>query len=511
MVLFTHRYRLLSPVFFLVLLLLPSLFYFSDFPLWWIYQTGLQFLVCLVGLAVPYWRNFAAIATVLVLYFNVGWFQIDPEIPNSCKKQIDHFSGISKYSSYRTSPVLDLIKIEIRCRGESKRWPSARILLPKDRKRGFGWFRTGDRILLKKISIAEMKPWALRVEPNRRFRIINLSRQGEVLRRPPLLLYIQNKARYYLGEFPSAIYRALITADRTDLTPDWKKRIQDLGISHVFAISGMHIGIIYLWISLFLRAVLSFPVSWIERGYGLAVIDFINVVLIYFFLDIIGMPISARRSLTMLTWWIVVRHFLPWQPLGFILLGTAALILLEQPYAIGQISFQLSFVSVAGILAVVAFLPRNRLGDSLWRRLFKAGCSTLIVSFWLFLFTFPLVDRIAPFHSVASAVNNVVHILYLSCLFLPVVLTSLAITILGYPFGGVVGEFYLYSVVNFLSKLWEWLLLWNAGWNRLFLWRLEREWDAPSIIIYWSVLLSIPILISRLMRGLRKEMMAQQK
>ena len=496
--------RLHNPVFFLVLLLLPFLLFFSGWRYWWLYQILFQLGFCLIGLYVQSWRFIALIALLLLLVFNYPWFQIYSELPESCQKQVDHFSGRVESHSFEQSGTLKLIKIELWCQGHSAFWPTAELRFPRLPTKRVGWFQTGDRIQLRNIKIKERNFFALDVIPERKFFTRNLTYQEKILHRGRFLLYIQNKARYYLETFPASIYKSLITADRTTLTDIWKSRISDLGISHLFAISGMHIGILYLWLSLAIRWLLSFPMGWIERGTGVLTTDLISVILIFLFLKGIGMPISAERSFIMLVWWVLIRHFLKWQPLWFILCGTALLILMDEPLAIGQISFQLSFLSVAGIIQVLPLLPRRRFQDPSWLILIKLVVSSMIISSWLFVLTLPLVSQLAENFSLIIAFNNVIHIFFLSFVFLPFALLVTFYTIIGYQWSGMPAEIYFYSVLNFLGRLWEQMLLINLQLNSLFLWKSFRSWHLVSVLI-WIGLFCFPFYINHHISQKRKK------
>jgi len=439
---------------------------------------------------------------MLITISNYSWIDLKPNIPSACQQQIDEFSGIT-VSDFEKNPTrLHLVKVEIWCKGEQVFWPQATVELPKFGLRKLIWYRLGDRLGLTKINIAKATFPELKIRSENHTRIFNISNQNRFLSRNAVFWYIQNKATYYLDKDHAAIFKALVTADRSKLSKEWKKRFQNLGITHLFAISGMHIGILYLWLSLVIRLFISFPFNWIEQGYGTLIIDVSAVVLIYLYLDLIGMPLTASRALIMLTWWIVARHFLSWQPTWFILIGTALIILVDDPLAIGQISFQLSFISVAGILYVFSYLPRRRLTDSIGVVVLKTIISSALISFWLFLLTFPLVDMLAPEHSVLCVVNNVIHILFLSIVFVPMLMFAVVFTLLGYPVFGLPGEFFVFSVTNLINKIWIKLLMWNIQWNQMFLWDPEWDWRPLRILIYWISLLialkALPLVFPRL-------------
>ena len=488
--------RFYNPIFFLFLLLLPFFLFFSGWRYWWLCQISLQLVFCLIGLYFYAWRIIALAGLLFFLLFNYSWFHFNTDVPESCQQQIDHFSGFAETHSFDQSGVLRLIKIELWCQGQSAYWPTAELRYSPNLTRRVGWFQTGNRIRLRNIKIQKRNMFALDIKPEARFSIRNLSRQEKILERGSILLYIQNKARYYLGPFTSSIYKSLVTADRTTLTDIWKKRISNLGISHLFAISGMHIGILYLWFSLVIRWLFSFPHVWVERGTGVFFTDLVSIILIYIFLEGIGMPVSAERSIIMLIWWGLIRHFLRWQPLWFILFGTALIILADSPLAIGQISFQLSFLSVAGIIQILPLLPRRRLQDSIRAVFLKLIISSMIISSWLCVLTLPLVSQLTSKFSPIIAINNVIHIFYLSFVFLPYSLLVMFFSILGYHWGGFPGEFYFYSVLNILGKLWEQMLIFNSNWNDLFLLKSFRTWHFIPVTI-WVILFCLPYFVNR--------------
>jgi ComEC/Rec2-related protein len=491
--------RLRNPILFVVVLLLPFLLFYTGWRYWWPCQILLQFIICLIGLFFSFWRFPALVALVLLAVFNFPWFNLNTDIPDTCEQQIDHFSGIVDNDPDEEFSRLRMIKVECWCRGKFRRWPTAEVENAGDRVGKIGWFRRGDRIQLKHISIRGHGPFAVDIRPESRFSISSITYRHRILARGMHLLYIQKKARYYLGEFPASVYKALVTADRSSLTLDWKKRINELGITHLFAISGMHIGILYLWFALVIRWLLSFPNAKIEQGTGVMLTDLISISTIFVFLQIIGMPISAERSFIMLAWWGLMRHFLGWQPLWFILCGTAAIILLGSPTAIGQKAFQLSFLSVAGIIQILPLLPRSHLRDSRWKRFLKLIFSSLIISLWLFVLTMPLVSQLAEQFSLITPFNNVIHIFYLSFIFLPYALLVALFTLLGIPWGGLPGEIYLYSVLNLLGKFWEYLLNINSSLNHLFLFN-HHSWHIGTILI-WILIFITPFLVSQRIRN----------
>ena len=113
------------------------------------------------------------------------------------------------------------------------------------------------------------------------------------------------------------------------------------GASHVLALSGLHIGIIF---SLFLL---------VFRRNALGI--FLSIIAAWAFALFVGLPSSAIRSAVMLTIY-ALSTLSNEENQGLNSLALAALVvLLPQPMMLWDISFQLSFMAVAGIL--IAYKP----------------------------------------------------------------------------------------------------------------------------------------------------------
>lgn len=481
-----------NPITFFALFLSTSIFYFADLNDWWGYQLALQILISVLGfIFIPPCRSVAVIFLVGSVVLNFSWFSISPEIPESCGDQIDSVTGIATIGSKTTRRTLGMVQVEINCKRDSARRMLASVSFEKRKPGRMSWFRAGDRIRLYNVRVSQVDRFSFQFTPVKRFRVYNLTRQKNRLNRGRLVLYIQAKARYFLGAFTNAIYKAMVTADRSDITRDWSRNFQRLGISHLFAISGLHVGLIYFWLYWALRVIFIPFSSWLNSGKYLIFIDILCVVLIFQFLIVIGMPISAKRAFIMLCWLLMVKWFFHWQPLWFVLLGTACLITLESPVAIGQLSFQLSFLSVAGIIQIMPLLPKRVSQQSILKSVIRVAITSIMISGWLFLLNFPLINQMYNTFSFITVINNLAHIMFFSVVFLPFALLVLGLTIISYPFGGFPGEYWVYTFLNIIGKCWEWLLAHTISVNSPFLFTWKLSWQWYQYTAYWLVLAGI--------------------
>jgi len=152
----------------------------------------------------------------------------------------------------------------------------------------------------------------------------------------------------------SQIYIAMLLGEKTQLSDEQTDRFRMTGTMHLFAISGLHIGVIatVIWQVLLL---LRFP-SKVRPAIGLP--------LLYFYVEITGAAPSAVRAFLMVAFfWTSMAVRRQRSPLAA-LAASAAFVLLIQPLQLWQMGFQLSYLVVVSIL--MFGLP---LREWLWPRL----------------------------------------------------------------------------------------------------------------------------------------------
>lgn len=174
-----------------------------------------------------------------------------------------------------------------------------------------------------------------------------------------------------------AVLAAMTLGDKSALSRELRDTYSVTGASHVLALSGLHLGILYMLLSFLLQS------RYRQRVWSQAVL----VLSIWAFALLVGLPVSVVRSATMISLFAIfsVGH----RPhLSVNLLCLAALvILLQNPYALFDVGFQLSFVSVASILLLLPLFTPDPLpqaerapAPSLFRRFTTAVVGLLAVS-----------------------------------------------------------------------------------------------------------------------------------
>lgn len=142
------------------------------------------------------------------------------------------------------------------------------------------------------------------------------------------------------GSQLSQIYTAMLLGQKAQLTRDQKDRFRMTGTMHLFAISGLHIGVIatVIWQMLLLC---RFPSK---------LTPFIGLPLLYFYVEVTGAAPSAIRAFLMVAFfWASISVQRQRSPLPA-LAASAVLVLLIQPSQLWQMGFQLSYLVVVSIL-----------------------------------------------------------------------------------------------------------------------------------------------------------------
>ena len=140
-----------------------------------------------------------------------------------------------------------------------------------------------------------------------------------------------------------ALLTALTVGEKEDLSEEIREVYSVSGASHVLAISGLHIGLLYsiLWM---------FFTPW-RRNRKLKVVSvFIIIGVLWIFAALTGFPVSVVRSVIMFSL-IGISSLLQEKPHTLNTLATAAfLMLLFRPLWLFEIGFQMSFAAVASIV-----------------------------------------------------------------------------------------------------------------------------------------------------------------
>jgi competence protein ComEC len=233
-----------------------------------------------------------------------------------------------------------------------------------------------------------------------------------------------------------AVVAAMTLGDKSALTRDVKDVYSVTGGSHVLALSGLHLGIIYTLLSLLV----------VGRRWH-AVSQLLLVVGIWAFVLLVGMPVSVVRSAVMLTVYALLSLGHRGRMSVNVLAFTAVILLMFSPLSLFDVGFQMSFMAVFSILLWMPLADRVFSEAYLQRhRVVRWGWSMIAVSFAAQMGVAPLVAYYFGRFSTYFLLTNFI------------VLPAASLIL------------YLTPVVLLVPSL-AYLLLYIAGWlNRILAW-----------------------------------------
>lgn len=243
----------------------------------------------------------------------------------------------------------------------------------------------------------------------------------------------------HLSDRTAAMAHGIILGDRSKLGAKEKRSMREAGMSHIMAVSGLHIGIIFM-----VLFVAFIPLRWF--GY-LKLHRMLIIIAVWAYVSMIGFPVSAVRAALMITIamlsWIFSRNSVVLQMLA----STALIMLLFDPQQLWDIGFQLSFLATLGIALSEPFTrKKNRLEQM------------IIVTLFAQLFTLPIVAYYFHLVPLFGWVQGMLVLPVLSILvyLLIVMLVFPSMAFLAYPIEWLTS--WVFGVANGVSKVEEWCL-----------------------------------------------------
>ena len=138
----------------------------------------------------------------------------------------------------------------------------------------------------------------------------------------------------------TAFLNAILLGNKNMLSGSQKLTFQNSGTLHLFAVSGLHVGFIYL--------IFKFLISIITHNRFISEIIIAIILLIY--LDMVNYPPSASRACLMINIWQLSVVFFKRRNALCSLSFSCLLILIINPYLLMEIGFQLSYTVVSCII-----------------------------------------------------------------------------------------------------------------------------------------------------------------
>ena len=174
----------------------------------------------------------------------------------------------------------------------------------------------------------------------------------------------------------AGIMSAMAVGEKALLDADVRTLFQRAGISHILAISGMHISMIGMACYSLLRKCKSPFIGCAAATAGVLLLYGITI----------GMGVSASRAIGMFLIYLLAQCLGRRYDTCSAMAVLAVLLLLDNPFLLQDVSFQFSFLAVFAVVTAGMVLPEKDAGGHLYRCLHPL-CMALLLQ----LFTLPLV------------------------------------------------------------------------------------------------------------------------
>lgn len=227
-----------------------------------------------------------------------------------------------------------------------------------------------------------------------------------------------NFVRSEIGFPKSEIINAITIGDQGGIPTDLRNRFSEAGISHILSISGLHVGAIAIVFYVLIKWVLKRSEFLLLRSKVPRLAAALTILPISLYTVVAGFATPVMRASIMATLYLISIVIGREENRLNTLAASALIILLWHPWALFELSFQLSFASVLGILLMHRFYP-FKLG-TFKEKLLSSVKTTLAASFA----TLPFIIKSFGVLSTASVPANLLFVPLVEFLMVPLGLFS---------------------------------------------------------------------------------------
>lgn len=139
------------------------------------------------------------------------------------------------------------------------------------------------------------------------------------------------------------IIKTMVLGKRHELASETLQNYADAGVIHLFAISGLHIGLLMVFFQWLLQPIRRLPLG--SVGHNLIVL-----LLLWSYAFLVGASASVLRSVTLFSSFQLAQLSQRSPPTSYMVLLSMVLLLTINPWFIFQLGFQMSYLAVYGIL-----------------------------------------------------------------------------------------------------------------------------------------------------------------
>lgn len=249
---------------------------------------------------------------------------------------------------------------------------------------------------------------------------------------------ISRQSMLTMGKDAGSLFSAVFMGQRAYLSPSLSLDFGRIGISHILALSGMHLAILAIGLTKLLSL---FGISKKPR-------TFILILIIIFYMALTGFSVSVVRAGIMLIISSLLYLFASAKDLPTNLAISVFLICLITPYAVFDISLWLSALATFGIVAMTDIASKKSKSKNVFLKILSTIGASFAASFFAISTTMLITSLISDRISVLGAFSTLIFSLLIEA-FIYVGLLILAVGFI-LPIGTHVME-PLYTVIDKLS------------------------------------------------------------
>lgn len=222
-------------------------------------------------------------------------------------------------------------------------------------------------------------------------------------------VYVKNLLFSYMDKSVAGIAYAMLTGTTSFIPQDVNDLYRFAGIAHIFAVSGLHISFISHFLN---RITKRIPIKQIYKSLFI-------IVLLVFYSGVCNFTASSLRAVIMCSVLLFCQSFGKKYDILNAMLISMAMLLIFNPFSIFNIGFQLSYLSLLGIIILANSFKR------LLKFLPEKISSSASVSLASCVTTLPVMMKVFGYFSPLSILYNLVIIPIIYVIFLGLILTLL--------------------------------------------------------------------------------------
>lgn len=189
-------------------------------------------------------------------------------------------------------------------------------------------------------------------------------------------LYFQNSFESVsMNKDINAFLNAIILGNKNLMSIEEKNIYRYSGTMHLFAVSGIHVGFIYLILNLIFTHIFK----------NKFLCQIVIIIFLATYLDIVNYPPSAQRAFTMILFWQTTKLLNKKNNLVSSLLWSALITIVLDPEQLFSVGYQLSYTVVLAIIIILGGLNykiKNKLGNFFLTSLktsYAAFCGSMLL------------------------------------------------------------------------------------------------------------------------------------